>query len=180
MDWFEEIEARYKRKNAILIGQDSKLLQPLDEACKQASRQVVVLWGLDYARKLAVQLQPRYPDETIITDVVDKAECWAQGMCKMPEAKRKILDIHALAKRMDDKVDVALCHAIGQACSIVHTPTHALGLPIYQITALVHLYGLDGCKSKIERQVLEYMNCLNDWLVHKDDCKRTWATFLQE
>lgn len=180
MDWFTEIETRYKRKNTILIGQDSELLQPLDQACKQAGRQVVVLWGLDYANRLAQELQPRYPDALIISDVVDKATCWAQGKCKMPEAKRMILDIHAFAKTIDDKKDIALCHAIGQACSVVHTPTHALGLPIYQITAMVHQYGIENCKPYIQKQVDAYVEALQYWVIHKGDTPRTWATFLQE
>ena len=64
----------------------------------------------------------------------------------MPVAKRAILDVHAMAKLMDDPVDAALCHAVGQGCSCVHTPKHALGLPVYELTA-VFLTGGDPEES---------------------------------
>ena len=40
----------------------------------------------------------------------------------MPVAKKAILECHAMAKELTDIADIALCHAIGQACSVVHTP----------------------------------------------------------
>lgn len=61
----------------------------------------------------------------------------------MPAARRAILAAHAAAKETADPVSIALCHAIGQACGTVHVETHAIGLAMYELTALVRL-GLEG------------------------------------
>ena len=62
----------------------------------------------------------------------------------MRYAQRKILDCHAFAKEAGCKEDVALCHAVGQACSVVHTAGHAIGYPAYDLTAIIHRYGIDA------------------------------------
>lgn len=63
----------------------------------------------------------------------------------MPIAQRKILDCHGFAKEIDNKEDIATVHAVGQACSVVHTAGHAMGYPIYDLTSFVHRYGIDDC-----------------------------------
>ena len=50
----------------------------------------------------------------------------------MPQAKAAILACHALAREWDSPEDIALCHAVGQGCSVVHTAGHAMGYPIYE------------------------------------------------
>lgn len=76
----------------------------------------------------------------------------------MPVAKRAILDVHAMARDMDDPADAALCHAVGQRCSCVHTPKHALGLPVYELTA-TYIRG-DGDPGEIGRLVRMYEESL--------------------
>lgn len=65
------------------------------------------------------------------------------GAGRVPAARRAILAAHAAAKETADPVSIALCHAIGQACGTVHVETHAIGLAMYELTALVRL-GLEG------------------------------------
>ena len=48
----------------------------------------------------------------------------------MPIARHAILQAHAVAKVMEFLEDIALCHAIGQACGATYTK-HAMGFPIY-------------------------------------------------
>lgn len=97
------------------------------------------------------------------------------GDVLMPVAKRAILDVHAMARDMDDPADAALCHAVGQGCSCVHTPKHALGLPVYELTAAFLKGGRD--LSSIERIVDTYLDAL-DQAVSEAQKPRRWAGFL--
>ena len=101
-----------------------------------ADRVTVALWGLEQADRVAHILSDSHPEHDEPAETVRLCSLWCHGEIKMPEAKRAILDVHAMAKLMDDPVDVALCHAVGQGCSCVHTPKHALGLPVYELTAV--------------------------------------------
>ena len=97
----------------------------------------------------------------------------------MPVAKRAILDCHALAKEMTTPADSARCHAIAQGCSVVHTTGHALGLPIYELTAVVRELGVDHCKEAIEHRNKTYIDTLLYWQVHEKDYEGPWTGFLK-
>ena len=62
----------------------------------------------------------------------EKGNMKTQYANELPEAKRAILDCHAVCKEIDDEYYIALCHSIGQGISTVHVETHALGLPFYE------------------------------------------------
>ena len=64
-----------------------------------------------------------------------------------------------MAREMDAE-DAALCHAVAQACSVVHTPRHALGYPVYELTARVIRSGFEGFEDDVERRVSEYADRL--------------------
>ena len=96
----------------------------------------------------------------------------------MSAARRAILDCHAMARELSSPADAALCHAIGQACGVVHTPGHALGFPCYELTAIVRRLGADSCRETVERRAVEYMEKLIRW----SGCETQdmpWAEFLQ-
>ena len=108
------------------------------------------------------------------------ARLWAAGEIKMPEAKRFILNCHALAKESENPEAIALCHAVGQACSVVHTGGHAMGFPIYELTALVYRFGTGHCREIIERRRQEYLEKLLFWTRKAPSIPGPWASFLQE
>ena len=83
-----------------------------------------------------------------------------------------------LGKKISCQEDIALCHAIGQACSVVHTVGHAMGYPIYELTALVRKYGVDGCKAVIESRKQKYIDLLNYWHENYQNYKGEWAKFM--
>lgn len=97
----------------------------------------------------------------------------------MREAQRAILRCHAMAREAASAEDAALCHAVGQACSVVHTPRHAMGYPIYELTALVRRYGLDGCREAVERRVEGYRQLAVRWAGAWRDTLRRWAAFIR-
>lgn len=60
--------------------------------------------------------------------------------------------VHALAKGLADPGDIALCHAACKACAAVHVEIHAIGLPIYELAAIVRTHGLENYeKAAVEK-----------------------------
>ena len=128
--------SRHERGNAILFTRDSPCLSALRLLLESSDRRTVALWGLERAERTTEELARRHPEDPRPSVAVETCSRWCRGEIKMPEAKRAILDVHAMAKLMDDSADAALCHAVGQGCSCVHTPKHAPGLPVYELTAV--------------------------------------------
>lgn len=178
MDWLEEVRERYKRKNRILFGKDSEYLWDLRMLLEGQSHTVLTLWALDLAEGSVASLKEKYPEESRPEQALLVARDWAAGKVKIRFAQRKILDCHAFAKEIKDKGDIAACHAVGQACAVVHTAGHVMGYPIYDLTALVCRYGIDGCREFVEARKQEYISRLFYWKEHEKDEDRTWAAFM--
>lgn len=154
--WLAEVKAKAKRKNQILFSKDSLLLTDLCQLIAQANRRALLLWALELAEKTAQELAERYPEDHRPREAIAASRAWTAGEIKMPIAKRAILNCHAMAKELTDLADIARCHAVGQACSVVHTAGHALGYPMYEMTAIVLEQGLDNCRDAVERRVMYY------------------------
>ena len=178
--WFTEVKAKAKRKNQILFSKDSVLLDELRKLIEQANRRVLVLWALELAEESARVLSEKYPEDHRPREAIAASRAWAAGEIKMPIAKRAILDCHAMAKELESPADIARCHAVGQACSVVHTAGHALGYPMYELTAIVLALGLDDCKDAVEHRVRYYEQRLHYWAEHEKSCSQNWASFLRK
>ena len=113
-------------------------------------------------------------------DAIAASRAWAAGEIKMPIAKQVILSCHAMAKELINPADIARCHAVGQACSVVHTAGHALGYPIYELTAIVLEHGLDDCRDSIEQRVMYYEQRIRYWMEYEKNCQQNWAGFLKK
>ena len=131
----EDMRRRRQRGNTILFSKDGEYLIPLSDYLNTMDRRAVVIWALGLADDAAKELSTRKPQEERPARAIEAAWLWAGGREKMSLARRFILDCHAAAHDMIDPADAALCHAIGQACSVVHTTKHALGFPLYDLTA---------------------------------------------
>lgn len=180
MDWLDEVNEKIKRKNQILFSKDSLILQELDLFIMNQSRKAVTLWALKLAEETALLLSEKYPNEKRPYEAYKWSKMWAQGEIKMPMAKRKILDCHALAKELENKEDCALCHAVGQACSVVHTVRHAMGYPIYELTSIVYRLGADNCKEAVEKRVNEYTEKLLKISENHLFDNINWADFINQ
>lgn len=178
MDWIDEVQNKINRKNQILFAKDSAFLADLIELIAQQNHRTLVLWAFEFADEATQQLLERHPSEKRFETVVMTAKDWAFAKVKMPVAKRAILDAHTAAKEMDSLEDIALGHAIGQACSVVHTEGHAIGFPIYDLTSLVRKYGIPACKEIVENRKQQYIERLHYWREHYDDYPLTWAEFM--
>lgn len=175
-----DVKARQQRRCRILFSGDSPCLSSLRSQLMLLDRTSTIVWALYCAKATLEDLELIYPEETRPRQAVDAAWLWASGEIKMPVARKLILSCHSAAKEMDIPYAAALCHAIGQASSTVHTPSHALGLPVYELTALVLNYGLENAQERIADKIEQYMSqikCSPD-IAHSPGKK--WAPFLQK
>ena len=178
--WLAEVTAKAKRKNQILFSKDSLLLTDLCQLIAQANRRALILWALELAEESARVLAEKYPENHRPREAIAASRAWASGEIKMPIAKQAILNCHAMAKELADPADIARCHAVGQACSVVHTAGHALGYPMYELTAIVLELGLDDCRDAVEHRVRYYEQRLHYWAEHEKSCSQNWASFLRK
>lgn len=179
MNWQTEVLTNLKRKNQILFAKDSPFMQQLHAAVAAQPRTVQVLWALDMAQDALLRLETLLPNETAPRSALNLTREWAAGRVKMPVAKRAILDCHAVAKRTDNAEAAALCHAVGQALSVVHTVGHVRGLPLYDLTAIVRRCGFEHCAQPVESRMRLYHERLLYWQQHAQEETRNWAAFLQ-
>ena len=179
MDWLDEVRIKFKRKNQILFAKDAEYLQDLALLFRGQSHRTMVLWAFELAAESVARLEEKYPDEPRPREALEAAQAWAAGKIKMRLAQRKILDCHALAKEIDCKEDIALCHAIGQACAVVHTAGHAMGYPMYELSAIIYRLGIENCSEAVEQRKREYISKLFYWNEHVCEYVGEWADFLK-
>lgn len=174
---YEDVYQKLKRKNKILFSRDSACLQPLLRLIEQQHHQTLILWAFDCTKEMVDVLSEKYPLEIRPKKAYLLAQKWASGEVKMREAKRVILDCHAVSKTLSNPSDIALCHAIGQGLSTVHVETHAIGLALYELSAIV-LKDPEKFESEVEKRIQYYEERLIYFQNHRDERKRNWATFL--
>lgn len=178
MNWKDEVQIKLKRKNQILFSKESKYLQDLMLLIQNQEHRTLALWAFELARESIATLAKKYPWERRPQEALEAAQDWAAGTIKMQLAQQKILNCHALAKELDCKEDIATCHAIGQACAVVHTPGHAIGYPLYDLTSIVLRLGIENCSEAIEARKQTYIDKLLYWNMHMEDYKGNWAAFM--
>lgn len=178
MDWLDEVRLRLKKKNQILFAKDAEFLQDLTVLFREQEHRTMVLWALELAAESAARLEERYPAEPRPRQALEAAWAWVEGKIKMRLAQRKILDCHAFAKRIDSKEDAAICHAIGQACAVVHTAGHAIGYPMYELSAIIYRLGIENCQKDVEKRKQDYIEKLFYWNEHVGDYDGNWADFM--
>lgn len=175
-----DVREKYKRKNQILFNRESSCLQPLLEAFRAQKRRTLVLWAFASMQEPLKILRSRYPEEHCWDIAESVCWDWACGKVKMPVAKAAILEVHRVAKSLENSVDCALCHAVAQACSSVHTEAHAIGLAFYELTAVVLQYGIDNCEKEIEKTIERYFNKLEESEKRVEKGEIKWAAFLMK
>jgi hypothetical protein len=178
MNWLTEVENKLKKRNQVLFDKNSEFLHDLATLIQEQNHRTLVLWAFEYADETVQEMLNRHPDEKRLAAAVQTARDWAFGKAKMPAAQRAILQAHAAAKELDSPEDIALCHAVGQACSVVHTGGHAIGYPLYELTALVRKHGVPVCKTAVEERKRTYIDRLLYWREHHEGYPCTWAPFM--
>jgi hypothetical protein len=180
LDWLSDVKSRLKRGNKVLFAKDSSLFDKLNDIIARENHKVMALWALEFAETAVNTLKARCPDETRPQIALDTSRAWSAGEVKMREARRAILNCHTFAKEIASPEDIALCHAAGQACGVVHANGHAIGFPVYELTAMVHRLGIDSCKEIIESRIADYIERIAYWREHYTDYQGKWADFMEE
>jgi hypothetical protein len=175
---FSDVEIKLKKRNKILFSRDSQCLQDLIKLIQLQNHQTLVMWALDCAKVPLEQFEAKYSDERRPRTCLELCEDWARGKIKMPVAKQAILDSHAVAKEINYSEYGALCHAIGHAGATVHVETHGLGLPFYELTAIVLKYGKDNFPKPVSEKINYYYNRLLYWEENTHKLGLDWADFL--
>jgi len=178
MNWLEEANLKLRRRNQVLFAKDSEYLQDLISLIRNRNHRVMALWAFDLAEGSVQGLKEKYPDELRPREALEAAQDWAAGKIKMRLAQRKILDCHAFAKEISNKEDIAACHAVGQACAVVHTAEHAIGYPIYDLTSIIYKLGINNCVDAVESRKQEYIEKLIYWNEHLSGYQGDWAGFM--
>lgn len=174
----QDVRNKLKRGNQLLFSRDSPCLQELILLISRQKHRTLVKWALDGARGPVKRLKARYPGENRPETAVALCWDWARGRVKMPEAKKALLRVHAMAKELTAPVDIALCHAVGQACAAIHVETHAVGLPFYELTAIVRERGIENCRQAVEEAIAAYTGSLEALAETIDSPPQEWAAFL--
>ncbi len=177
---YADIEKRFRKKNKILFSRESLCLQNLNDLIQRQNHRTLVMWALDCAKLTLKQFESKYPDESRPRTCLEICETWARGKIKMPTAKRAILDSHAVAKEIDDAEYGALCHAIGHAGATVHTSRHAIGLPMYELTAMVLKYGINDFADPVTEKIDYYIERMQYWQETTDKLELEWGGFLMD
>lgn len=175
-EWYADIEQKLKRKNKLLFSRDSRCLQELLRLIEMQKHRTLVMWALDCGKVPLEKIQSKYPAEARPAAALELCGAWARGEIKMPAAKRAILDAHAVAKEVEDAAIAARCHAVGHAGATVHVETHAIGLPIYELTAIV--LENEDYREPVAEKIRFYYQKLLYWQAHIDAEPRPWAAFL--
>lgn len=170
-------EERFGKGNKILFTAQTPCLLRLNARLSEVSRVALTEWALTLGEGAAEYLCERYPGDSRPGTAAATARLWASGEIKMPYAKRAILDLHAMAKTLSDRADAAYAHAAGQAFSTIHSPRHAMGFPIYELTAVAMRAGVGNSSELIEKRVCEYIALLDECSRQKYD-KSEWADFI--
>jgi len=175
---FLDVDIKIKKRNKLLFSRDSQCLQELIKLIQLQNHRTIVMWALDCAKLPLAQFEAKYPKEKRPRNCLELCEAWARGEIKMPIAKHAILGSHAFAKEINDREYGALCHAIGHAGATVHVETHALGLPIYELTSIVLKYGQDHFHKPVSEKIDYYYNRMLYWQENTDKLRLDRASFL--
>lgn len=178
MNWIDEVKFKIRKNNQVLFSKNSQFLQDLILLFQEQSHRVMVLWAFDFAAESINKLKEKYPNENRPQEALNAGRDWSAGKIKMRLAQQKILSCHAFAKDIGSKEDIATCHAIGQACSVVHTAGHAIGYPIYDLSSIIYKSGVENCSKEVESRKQAYIDRVSFWNEHLNEYKGAWAEFM--
>ncbi|MBU1093874.1 MAG: hypothetical protein KKH01_05380 [Firmicutes bacterium] len=165
--------------NKILFNRDSIELKEIRELIEKQSHRCLVLWVIDCAPRVISIFEKRYPNDLRPREAFNATILWSKGEIKMPVARRAALDAHKAASDVND--DLAACaaaHAMGHVLGTVHVETHAMGLMMYGLTALVLNAPIKDRQKVIECETQIFYDRLKFWESETDKEERKWASFL--
>lgn len=172
MDFTAERQ-RMKRKREILFNKTSISLLPLIEKIDSSERCVVTCFALNECKRISEYLVRLY-DYSLLPEADIAVNEWAEGKRKMHDARPYILALHRISNIIEEKHDASLFHALAQGYSTVHTPRHAIGIAIYELSAMMKKGASD---SELEKRMDSYFISLCE--AENKAGEHTWAKFIR-
>lgn len=124
----------------MLGSPESDYIVSIRKLMETQSKSTIARWCIDYARAEILPIYKKtYPEDTRGEAALAAAELWLNGELKLPRVKRLILSAHAAAREAEQHPAAqAAMRAVAQAASVIHVPSHALGLVYYGTGALAY------------------------------------------
>ncbi len=163
----------------LLFDRNSSVLQPLLDLIILQKHRTLVLWTIDCSARILPIFEEKYSLDFRPRNAVKAAKDWASGKIKMPEAKAAALAAHIAATDVkDDFAAAAAARAMGHVVGTVHVETHAIGVIMYGLTAMVHRGNFDIFDELVKKECQWFYKRLQYWKKNIDTIKRPWAAFL--
>lgn len=159
----------------LLFTRDSIEIQAISQLIAKQKHRTLVLWTIDCAERLLPIFEKKYPQ-----DKRPRVADWTQGKIKMPLAKQATLASHRAATAVvaKDPVACAVARSMGHVVGTVHVETHALGVVIYGLTALVYDNKQKDIAKLVAKECAWFYRRLLYWQNNINRVKITWAPFL--
>lgn len=124
----------------MLSDWNASYIQSIVKVMETQSKNTLTQWAIDYAEEHLLPLwQKHFPLDPRPQNSLKAARDWMTGTCKLPEAKKVILECHAAARESESNpVAQASARAIGQSASTIHSAKHAIGLVLYGALAIAY------------------------------------------
>jgi hypothetical protein len=166
----------------VLFDRNSECLQPLLGLIEKQKHRTLVLWATEYAEDLAKKFETKYPNELRPREAIEICRAWARGDVKMPVARKAILAAHNAATEIsDDIIYCSIVRAIGHVLGTIHVETHAIGGPMYALTALVYENNQENSeciKMMVVKECDRLYQRLLYWEANVGTIQTPWAEFL--
>ncbi len=177
MTYTDIIIQRIQKKRKILVEATDPFMIPLSKNLEHASHKVVIQFIFSAIKPIIQELKSIFPDLKLIENAFKDAQRWAYGEVKMGVVKPQILAIHRLSKTNNKPEQVALLHAYAQGLSVIHSKKHAMGLPIYELTAIILKHEVNRYEEVIQTKLAFYEVLLQR--IHSTIDINTYADFIQ-
>lgn len=178
MTYTDIIIQRIQKKRKILVEATDPLMISLSNKLERASHKVVIQFIFSAIEPIKEELKSMFPDLKLIDNAFKDAQQWAYGKVKMGVVKPQILEIHRLSKTYNKPDQVALLHAYAQGLSVIHSKKHAMGLPIYELTAIILRHEKERYEEVIQSKLAFYVALLQR--IHNTLDTNTYADFIQK
>lgn len=177
IDWVDDMIDCAYRKNEIWFRKNKGLMTELGAIVDTKSRKTLILWSLALANEVRSKLSAPLFKDSRPRLAIEFSTDWAFGRCKMGQAKSAILRCHKICHEDISEIDSLYCHAIGQGCSVVHTRKHALGLPMYELTAIAKMNWMGDYQGAVLERYKYYVDKL-EFCESQVSKYAIWANFI--
>lgn len=164
----------------LLFTRESECLQPIRELIEKQKHRTLVSWAIECGARVLPIFEGHHPNDARPRQALEAAIAWARGDIKMPAAKKAAHAAHNAATEVceEDQAACAAARATGHVVGTVHVETHAIGVVMYSLTALVYKAGKKEAEDIVERECRWFYDRLLYWQENVDKVGARWAPFL--